>query len=264
MKIAVCLKQVPDTETIIKIKDETSIDESGIKWIINPYDEFAVEEAIRIKEKIEGSTFTVYSIGPQRTETAMRTCLALGADRVVHLDDPLFLKRENLLAATVLATALGRESYDLILFGKQAIDDDGCMIAGMVASLMSLAYVSEINKLEFPQGASAPIISASRLMDGALEVWEAELPAVLSCQKGLNEPRLPILKGIMQAKKKTIEKISAEELGLSGEQLAKLGEGSSRIKLELPPPRAQCKVLDDSDASINETVRWLKEEVRVI
>lgn len=261
MKIAVCLKQVPDTETIIKIRDEASIDESAIKWIINPYDEFAIEESIRIKEKIEGSTFTVYSAGPQRVESALRTCLALGADRVIHLDDPLFTSGNNLLTATILASALGKESYDLILFGKQAIDDDGCMTAGMVAGLMSLAYVSEINKLEFPQEGKARV---SRLVDGASEVWTAELPAVLTCQKGLNEPRLPILKGIMQAKKKTIEKMSAEDLGLNEEQLAKLAKGSSRIKLELPPPRAQCKVLDDSDASIDETVRWLKEEVRVI
>jgi len=129
MKIAVCLKQVPDTETIIKIKDEASIDESGIKWIVNPYDEFAVEESIRIKEKTKDSTFTVYSAGPERTESALRACLALGADRVVHLDDPLFISRENLLTATVLAAALGKESYDLILFGKQAIDDDGGMTA---------------------------------------------------------------------------------------------------------------------------------------
>jgi electron transfer flavoprotein beta subunit len=256
MKIAVCVKQVPDTETIIKIMDDTSIDESGIKWILNPYDEYAVEESILIKEKTDGAAFTVFSIGPERAETALRNCLALGADRVVHLNDPLFTGTDNFLTATILAAAVGRDSYDLLLFGRQAIDDDGSMVAGMVAQILGLPFISEINKLEFPDGGTA---RASRLVEGNTEVWKTPLPAVLSCQKGLNEPRLPPLKAIMQAKKKPIEAMSAADLGLDVEKLSTMAALRTRTGLEFPPPRPPGKVLDDSDGSIAEVVRWLKE-----
>lgn len=256
MKIAVCVKQVPDTETIIKIADDKSIDESGIKWIINPYDEYAVEESIRIKEKIPGTTFTVFSIGPDRVESSLRSCLALGADRAVHLNDPLFTGTENFLIATVLAEAIKKEGADLLLFGRQAIDDDGAMVAGMVAHILGLPFISEINKLEFPDEKSARV---SRLVEGSTEVWETELPAVFSCQKGLNEPRLPPLKAIMQAKKKTIETLSAADLGLDAEKLKEMSGMRKRTGLEFPPPRPEGKVLDDSDASITEVAGWLKE-----
>lgn len=256
MKIAVCVKQVPDTETIIKIKDNSSIDESGIKWIMNPYDEYAVEESVRIKEKESDTTFTVYSIGPDRVETALRTCLALGADRAVHLTDPLFTGTENLLTATVLAAALGAESYDLLLFGRQAIDDDSAQVAGMVAQLMSLPFISEINKLEFPQAGTA---RCARLVEGSTETWETPLPAVLSCQKGLNEPRLPNLKMIMKSKKLTIEKIAAADLGLDAEKLKGQAALRTRTGVEFPPPRPPGKALDASDESIAEVARWLKK-----
>ncbi|GMT42370.1 MAG: electron transfer flavoprotein subunit beta [bacterium] len=262
MKIAVCIKQVPDTETIIKIVNDTAIDESGIKWIINPYDEFAVEESIKIKERLGGdSSFTVYSIGPDRAESALRTCLALGADRVVHLDDPLFIGLENFLAATVLAAALRKDSYDLILFGKQAIDDDGGMTAAMTAQILDMPYISEISKLEFPEDGKA---KASRLVEGNAEVWETGLPVLLSCQKGLNEPRLPVLRGIMQSKKKPIEKFSAEDLDLDAEKLKRLAGSRTRIKLESPLQRSECKVMDNSDAAIDEVAAWLKNSVGVI
>ncbi|MFQ5432473.1 MAG: electron transfer flavoprotein subunit beta/FixA family protein [Nitrospinota bacterium] len=256
MKIAVCVKQVPDTETIIKIADEKNIDESGIKWIINPYDEYAIEEAIRIKEKISDTAFTVFSIGPDRVESSLRSCLALGADRAVHLTDPLFAGTENFLTATVLAAAIKKDGYDLLLFGKQAIDGDGAMTAGMVAHLLDLPFIAEINKLEFPDEKSARV---SRLVEGSTEVWDAPLPAVFSCQKGLNEPRLPPLKAIMQAKKKTIEKMSAADLGMDAEKLKEMAEMRARTGLEFPPPRPQGKTLDDSDASITEVAGWLKE-----
>ena len=256
MKIAVCIKQVPDTETIIKIGDETSIDESGIKWIINPYDEFAVEESIRIKEKFTDTAFTVFSIGPDRVEASLRSCLALGADRAVQLADPLFNATENFLTATVLAAAIKKDDYDLILFGKQAIDDDGALVAGMVAHMLDLPFISEINKLEFPDEQSPRV---SRLVEGSTEVWETKLPAVFSCQKGLNEPRLPPLKAIMQAKKKTIEKISAADLSLDAEKLNEMAGMRARTGLEFPPPRPPGKTLDDSDASITEVAGWLKE-----
>ena len=262
MKIAVCIKQVPDTETIIKIADDKSIDESGIKWIINPYDEYAVEESIRIKEKFPGTTFTVFSIGPDRVESSLRSCLALGADRAVQLTDPLFNGTENFLTATILAAAIKKDSYDLILFGKQAIDDDGAIVAGMAAHMLTMPFISEINKLEFPgvrplrDEKSARV---SRLVEGSTEVWETKLPAVFSCQKGLNEPRLPPLKAIMQAKKKTIEKMSAADLSLDEEKLKEMAGMRERIGLEFPPPRPPGKALDDSDASITEVAGWLKE-----
>ena len=255
MKIAVCVKQVPDTETIIKIADETNIDESGIKWIINPYDEYAIEESIRIKEKNPDTTFTVFSIGPDRVSSSLRSCLALGADRAVQLTDPLFTGTENFLTATVLAAAI-KEDYDLLLFGRQAIDGDGAMTAGMVAHILGLPFISEINKLEFPDEKSARV---SRLVEGSTEVWETGLPAVFSCQKGLNEPRLPPLKAIMRAKKKPIEKMSAADLGLDAEKLERIAGMRKRIGLELPPPRPPGKTLDDSDASIAEVAGWLKE-----
>src|SRR5437763_8945328 len=201
VKIAVCIKRVPDTETRIKIGgDGKSIEESGVKFVLNPYDEFAVEEALRLKEKAGAGEVVAISLGPDAAQETIRTALAMGADRWVLLKSAT-PSLDPLVAARALAAELEGGGYDLILFGKVAIDDYSQAVGTMVAELLGLPSVSAVAHLELAGGKG----TAEREIEGGIEVVEFTLPAVLTADKGLNEPRYPALKGIMAAKKKPLE-----------------------------------------------------------
>jgi len=263
MNIIACIKQVPDTETVIKINaDGRDIESQGIKYIVNPYDEFAVEEAVRIKEKNAGSTVTVISVGPARAKDALRTCLAMGADRAFHLCDDAFLSGDAHLTARVLSAQIKALPHDLILMGKQAIDDDCAQVASALAALLDLPFVSLINKLDLAGDQKKVIVQ--REIEGATEVIEASLPAVLSCTKGLNEPRYPALKDIMQAKKKEIKDVKAADLQLDPAELKELSK-TSIVKLEYPPRRPPGRLLTgDARQAVETLLRLLREEAKVL
>jgi electron transfer flavoprotein beta subunit len=208
VKIVVCIKQVPATESKLTIlPDGTDIDRTGLTAIVNPYDEFAVEEALQIKERLGAGDVTVLSMRPhalQKTEDALRTCLAMGADKAVLLSDPAFEGGDGFSTSVALAAALRRLGCDLLLFGKQAVDDDAAAVGIQVAELLGMPHVAVVNKLDIrPESRT---ILAHRQIEGAVEVVEAPLPAVITCQKGLNEPRYPSLPGIMKAKQKPLER----------------------------------------------------------
>ncbi len=197
MNVIVCMKQVPDTETLIKIKpDGSGIVTDEIKYVMNPYCEFAVEEALRIKEKFGGQAILV-SMGPARTVESLRTGLAMGADRSIHLNDPAFEGSDAFTTAKALAETIKKESYDLILCGKQAVDDDMAQVGPSLAELLNIPHVTLITKLEI--SADKKKAKVEKEVDGGKEVIEVSLPAVLTCQKGLNEPRYASLPGIMKA-----------------------------------------------------------------
>jgi electron transfer flavoprotein beta subunit len=263
MHIIACIKQVPDTETVIKISaDGKDIESQGIKYIVNPYDEFAVEEAVRLKTKNAGSTVTVLSVGPARTKDALRTCLAMGADSALHLCDEAFLSGDAHLTARVLAAQIKVLPHDLILMGKQAIDDDCAQVASALAALLDLPFVSLINKLELSGDQKKATVS--REIEGATEVFEVSLPGVLSCTKGLNEPRYPALKDIMQAKKKEIKEVKAADLSLNPAELAELSK-TSTMKLEYPPKRPPGRVLTgDARQAVETLLRLLRDEAKVL
>ncbi|MDO8461557.1 MAG: electron transfer flavoprotein subunit beta/FixA family protein [Deltaproteobacteria bacterium] len=259
MKIGVLLKQVPDTETKIRIRsDSKGIETDGIKYILNPYDEFAVEEALKVKEKVAGSEVVIFSMGPARVVEAIRTALAMGADRGIHVEDT-GLVSDSYIAATVLANTVRQENLNLLLCGKKAIDDDASQVVAMVAEFLNWPQVNIIEKLELnPDGQGAVV--HRRVGGGTQEVYDVGFPCVLSCEKGLNSPRYASLPGIMKAKTKPLAVLKATDL-----------VGDNKIKTEfvnwrLPPERKAGKIIQGEtvEAKAKELVRLLREEAKVL
>lgn len=262
MKIIVCVKQVIDTAARISIK-EGKIDAAGSPRVMNPYDEFAVEEALRIRERKPGAEITLISLGPESFREVLKTGLAMGADKAVHLFDPAFENLDNLGVAQALAKAIETLTYDLILCGRQAVDDDMAQVGPALAVLLKIPFVSVVTKLEFSDDYTQSRIT--RQIEGGAEVLESPLPLLLTCQKGLNEPRLPSLKGIMAARKKEIQVLDAAAIGFDP---ATLGQARNRIRqidLVLPPQRKKGRVLEGALAeTLPRLVRMLREEEKVV
>ncbi len=259
MKILVAVKQVPDTATQVKIgADPRGIDTAGITWIVSPYDEFAVEEALRIKEKRGQGEVVAVTLGPERAKEALRSCLAMGCDRAIHVSDPAWAEADTLTTARALAAVVKQEAPDLVLCGRQAIDDDMGAVPAQLAELLGWPCLSWI--MEEAVDADGKTIRAARQVEGGLEVFDVPLPAVLSAQKGLNEPRYPTLKGIMGAKKKEIRDVKAADLDLEAEA-PQLGI----VTLETLPPRPPGRIIQgDVPTAVKELVRALREEAKVI
>ncbi len=256
MNIIVCVKQVPDTETQIKVKpDGSGIEEGNIKWIMNPYDEFGVEEALRIKEK-KGGEVTVISVGPARAMETIRTALAMGADKGVQISDPAFDSADAYTIAAALAAAIKAQPYDLIFCGQRAIDDDAGQVGSILAELLGIPQVTVTVKLEVEDKK----IKAVRPIEGAQLLIEAGLPCLITAQKGLNEPRYASLPGIMKAKKKPVDVKNAAALGITPAVKAKV------VRLTPPPARAPGKIIAGDDPAVKaaEMARLLREEAKVI
>lgn len=250
MKIAVCVKRVPDTESRIKpAADGKSLDESGVKFILNPYDEFAVEEALQRKEKAAAGEVVVIALGPAAAQETIRTALAMGADRGVLLQADR-VPADGLEVAKALATELRGGGYDLILFGKMAIDDCNHQVGPMVAELLDLPCVTSVAHLTIA-GATG---EAEREIEGGVEVVTFPLPAVLTADKGLNEPRYPALKGIMAAKKKPLD---VKPVTLAG-------GGIELLAMTPPPERAAGRIVGEGAGAVAELVRLLREEAKVL
>jgi len=261
MNSLVCIAYVPDTETRIKIgADGKSIDESDVKWIVSPYDEFALEEALRIKEKKGAGNVTVISVGPERVKTGLRECLARGADDAIRVDSGSASFLDALGTAKALAAAAKGGSYDFFWFGQKGVGYDESLVGPMFAELMGVPHVANVVKLEVGEGK----VTADREIEGAHEVVESSLPAALTAQKGLNEPRYASLKGIMAAKKKPVAEKKLAELGVPEADPA--NAKTRWRKLELPPARQAVKLIpaDDPAAAAKELVRLLREEAKVI
>lgn len=252
MRIAVCLKRVPDTVSKIVISnDGQSIDEAGLKFVPNPYDEYALEEALKLREaEGAGSAGEVVAItvGPDATQETLRTALATGADRAIQLKTTG--SADGLVIARALADELKGGNYDLILFGKLAVDDYNHQVGVMVAELLELPCVTAISKLTVAGGK----LEAEREIEGGIETATASLPAVLTCDKGLNTPRLPSLKGIMAAKKKPLE---SKPVTLGAASLTSLG-------LALPAERKAGRIVGEGADAVPELVRLLRTEAKVI
>ena len=259
MKILVMVKQVPDTATQIKVGgDPRSIDTAGITWIVSPYDEYALEEGLRIKEKRGQGEVVAVSLGPARVKETLRSCLAMGADRAIHLLDPAWEAADTLTSAQALAAVIKQEAPALLLCGRQAIDDDMGAVGAQVAELLGWPCASWI--MEEAVDDSGKTVRVGRQVEGGLEVFDLPLPAVVSAQKGLNEPRYPTLKGIMGAKKKEIKDVKAGDLGLSP-----AAPGLSVLKLEALPPRPPGRILPGEPAeAVQALVRALREDAKAI
>jgi electron transfer flavoprotein beta subunit len=247
MKVTVCVKRVPGTAARIRIaSDGRSIDEAGVEFVLNPYDEFAVEEGLRLCEKAGGEV-TVLSYGPEAVTKELRTCLAMGAYAAVHVPGVAGLS-DPLATARVLAGAIQSAGLpDLLLFGRQAVDDDAAQVGLMVATLLSIPAVPDVTKVV----AGAGVLTVEREVEGAIETYELPLPCVVTAHKGLNEPRLPNMKGIMAAKKKTITTVAPAAAAPAGQQIE---------ALELPPERKGGRIVGEGAAAVPELLRLLRQE----
>jgi len=255
----VCISQVPDTESRIKLAaDGRRIDEAGLKFIVSPYDEFALEEAIRSKEK-DGGDVTVISFGPDRVQQALRECLARGATKAIHVKGDV-ADADSLGIAKVLTAAIKSTPHEIVFFGKQGVGSDNSLVGPMVAELLGYPQVNVVTHMEIADGK----VVAHREIEGAEEVIEATLPVVITAQKGMNEPRYASLKGIMAAKKIAIETKSVTDLGLTDGDI--FNQRITIAKLELPAEKSGGRKIDGSDpaAAAKEILTYIREEAKAL
>lgn len=258
MKIFVCVKQVPDTETKIQVKaDGSGIEETGIKWVMNPYDEYAVEEALKLREAKGAGSVTVLSVGPkQRVTETLRTALAMGADEAIVVDGADGL--DSYLTAKALAGAIQKEgAFDMIFSGKLAIDDNSAAVSQMVAEFLKIPHMTVVSKFSI----SGDKVQVEREIEGgSREIYEISGPCVIAANKGLNTPRYASLPGIMKAKKKPVKELSLGDVGVEASQI--------RVKFKnfkAPPEKPPVKMLSgDPAAQAKELIRLLMDEAKIL
>ena len=250
MDIVVCIKRVPATDTAIKIApDGKSIETSGVSFEMNAYDEFALEQALSIKEQLGAGTVTAITIGPKLAQKEMRDALARGADKAVLLTTDEWVY-DGAAAAQALATYLAANPAQIVLCGKQAVDSDNNQLPSNLAARLGFACVTEVTKLDLADG----VFTAERDIEGAREVVTCQTPAVISCNKGLNQPRYANLKGIMAAKKKPLEEVAAD-LPAAAMEI---------VSLELPPARAEGKIIGEGADAVPALIEALRNEAKAI
>jgi electron transfer flavoprotein beta subunit len=262
MEIVVLVKQVPDTESLIQISgDGQTIKKDDIKWVMNPYDEFAVEEALRIREA-KGGVVTVLSLGPQKATETIRTALAMGADKGVHINDPAAEGSDGLATAKLLSAALKGMSYDLVIGGMRAVDEDKYQVGSAVAEYLGIPQITQVIKEEIADGK----ITCESVIEGGTVVTEAALPVLFTTQRGLNEPRYASLPGIMKAKKKPIEVKTVADLGVSAGEVGLANNKVRVLGLSYPAERTAVRMVggETADEQAAALVKILKEEVKAI
>lgn len=262
MDIVVLVKQVPDTESLVQVApDGVSIKKDEIKWIMNPYDELAVEEALRIREA-KGGTVTIVSFGGPKAQETIRTALAMGADKGLLIQDPAAEGGDALATARILAAAVRSLPHDLVIAGQRGVDEDNWQVGAGVAEFLGIPHVSLVIKAEVLDGR----IRCRRTVDGGSVVVEAPLPMLFTTQRGLNEPRYASLPGIMKAKKKPLEVKTAADLGVDASRVGAAGRRVTVKALRLPAQRQAVRMItgDNPGAVAAELVRVLHEEARLI
>ncbi|WP_106769338.1 electron transfer flavoprotein subunit beta/FixA family protein [Paenibacillus faecalis] len=255
MKIVVLLKQTFDTEEKITIENG-AISEEGAKFVINPYDEYAVEEAVKLRDE-HGGSVTLLSVGPDRTAEALRTALAMGADDAVLISDER-IPDDEYAVAKVLHAYLSNENADIILGGNFSVDRGSSQVAVRLAGMLGISHTSSITKLTISSGKA----EVHRDAEGDLEVLELPLPALFTAQQGLNEPRYPSLPGIMKAKKKPFKTLTLDDLSLSADDVQ---PATKQAELSLPPERSAGRMLKGEPAEVaHELVTLLRSQSKVI
>jgi electron transfer flavoprotein beta subunit len=255
MEILVILKETFDTEEKIIITDG-QINEDGVEYVVNPYDEYAIEEAVQLKEEF-GGEITVITVGSSRAESALRTALAMGADKAAIVDDE-FLTGDEYTISQLLAAVAKRYPFDIILAGNMSVDNGAGQVGPRLAEELNIPYVTTITKLSI----NDTVATVTRDIEGDSEVLELSLPFLATAQQGLNEPRYPSLPGIMKAKKKLIERLSIDELGLDS---ANLKAKTEIIDLYLPPQKEAGRVLSgELNDQVNELVSVLRNEAKIV
>jgi electron transfer flavoprotein beta subunit len=261
MNIIVCVKQVPDTETKVRVKsDGSGIETSDIKWILNPYDSFAIEEALKLRDKLgDGSVVTAMTVGPKsRANDVLVSAMGMGADNAVVVDHAEFLDSNS--AAKALAEAIKKEqNWGVVFTGKQAIDDDCAQVSQLLAQYLGAPHTTVAVKFELSGDKQSATVERE-VEGGSKEVVELKFPAVIGAEKGLNAPRFASLPGIMKAKKKPIKEYAFSSLGIAPTE-----QKISYKNFQLPPPRPAGKFIEgDAAAQASTLVKLLHEEAKVV
>ena len=258
MRVVVCIKQVPDTEAPIRIRpDGTGIDESGLPFVMNYYDEHATEAGLRLREQF-GGTVTLISVGPERARDALRTGLAMGADEAILVSDPRLAAADHLGVARVLAAVIRTLSWDVVICGKISTDDNAGIVGPALAEFLGVPQATAIAHLEVDASGSRAVVH--REVEGGVEVLGVPLPAVLTVERSLNEPRYPSLPGIMKAKRTPIRTLTLADLNLDPPPARAV-----LSRLEPPPARRAGRIVQgDPDEVVGEIVRFLREQARVL
>lgn len=263
MNILVFIKQVAETEARIIISGDNKALEIENKYAINFFDEFAVEEAIRIKEQTKESQVTVCTYGPQRAIEALRTAIAMGADRAFLIDSTTCENDDPLIVSDILAGFAKKENFDLILCGRQAIDDENANIGAMVAEFLNIPHASWITKLEVLDESKVRVESE---IEGGKRVLEVTLPALFTAQKGLNEPRVPLITGVMKAMRTEIPTVDPATLGIPKEALDKDTPKVTVLSYESPAQRPPVKIIEGTtpEEKVKKLIHMLKEDAKIL
>ncbi|MGH3038648.1 MAG: electron transfer flavoprotein subunit beta/FixA family protein [Gaiellaceae bacterium] len=255
MKVAVCVKEVPEASARTRIDPGTLRLDRGGAAALNPFDAHALEEALRIKERAGDGEVVAVMMAPPRAADSLRKALAIGADRAVHVVDDALAGSDLLATARALAKALEREKADLVLLGQQGGDSDGAVLWSALADLLRLPVVSQAASLELGDGS----VTAKRQTEYGYDVIEASLPAVVAVSDAINEPRYPSLKGIMGAKKKPFETLATADLGLAAEEVGEAGSRTEVLALAEPPSRGESVRIEDDGSAAEKIVEYLAD-----
>lgn len=257
MEIIACIKQVPEITNVRLDPVTHTLIRDGVQSIVNPFDEFAVEEAVRIKEKVGGNV-TIVTMGPPQAREALLKCLAMGADRAVHLCDRAFAGSDTWATSLILASAIKTMKFDIVFCGKQAIDGDTAQVGPEVAELLGIPQMTYVKKVIVENGK----VTVHRETEEGYEILEAKPPVLLTAIKGLNEPRIPSIMGIMSAKKKEIKTVTAADMGLEKSKTGLEGSPTNVVKVFPPQARTSGVVLKnlDSNAAAKSILDFLGEK----
>lgn len=263
MNIIVCVKQTPDTTAEKRLGADNRLDRVSVENILNPFDEYAVEEALRIKEK-SGATVTVLCMGPSTADSAVRKALAMGADSAVLVTDPALAGSDSLGTAYVLAAAIKKLPFDLILTGMQSTDARTAQVPAAIAEFLDIPALTLASKLDVDLDSAGGVARIQRQADGGFVTLEGTLPALVSVSKGINEPRYPGVKGIMQARKKEIKALSAADLQLDRSLVGAAGAHTRILSSSTPPPRAKGIIIKDDPATAAHKIADYLEQIKAV
>ncbi len=256
VKIAVCVKQVPDAAAPKRLDPQSKRLDRSVEGALNAFDVHAVEEALTIKEAAGEGEVVLVSLGPEKAMESLRRALAMGADRAVLVSDEAAAGSDLVATSYVLAQALEREGADLVLFGQQSSDSDGAVLWAAVADRLGRPVISQAAELTLADGK----VRAKRQTEFGYDVIEAPLPAVVAVSDAINEPRYPSLKGIMGAKKKPQETVSAADLGVELDRLGEAGSGTEVYALAEPPARGESQKIEDDGSAAEKIADFLAEK----
>ncbi len=263
VNIVVLIKQVPESEALVRVQVDGSGVEIEDRYCLNFFDSLAVEEALRIKERLGNGTVTCITLGTQKSIEVLRTAIAMGADEAILVADPALAGGDEYATAKALAAALKKLDYDLIMCGREAFDDSSGIVGPLVAEFLGIPHITSVVKIDISTGKEKVIVE--RQVENGKEIIKAPLPVLLAAQKGLNEPRVPPVMGVMRATRAEIKKLDLADLGLSQAEVGRAGSREEIVRYHQPPVRPPVTMMQGAAVdAVKQLVQCLREAAKVI